>query len=141
LAVTEPLPTPQRVLETLRRIKPPAQAPYVDDKRLVALAAAASQSAAASGRLELYPRGMSAPRALKLALGALAGVRELTLEQIRERVHGRYPDAEALPGRPALDDLLRDAGWPFRWDEAAGVYRPPHAILTTTGGVSTLTRH
>ena len=53
---------------------------------------------------------MAADRALKLALGALAGARTLTPDQIRMRVAGRYPEAERLPNRPALDTLLRRRG-------------------------------
>ena len=72
-------------------------------------------NAALSSRLELYPRGMPAARALKLALGALAGAKELTAEQVRERVAGRYPEAEPLPDRPDLDALLEDAGSELNW--------------------------
>ena len=35
------------------------------------------------------------------------GVPSLTVAQMRERVSSRYPEAEPLPDRPALDDLLR----------------------------------
>jgi hypothetical protein len=40
----------------------------------------------------------------------------LTVAQVKERVAGRYPEAASLPDRPALDDLLRDAGFDFRWE-------------------------
>jgi hypothetical protein len=68
---------------------------------------------------------MDAARALKLSQGALYGVRSLTVEQIRERVSSRYPEAAPLPERPALDDLLRATGFDFQWAvvaEAAGHY-------------------
>ena len=61
----------------------------LSDERLLRLAAAASESAAVSSRQELYPRNMPAERALKLAQGALLGARELTVDQIRQRVLGR----------------------------------------------------
>ena len=84
------------------------------------LAAAASTRAAVSSRLEIYPRGMPAERALKLAHGALLGAPELTVEQIRERVLARYPEAEPLPGRPALDGLLSASGLAPHWVAEAG---------------------
>jgi hypothetical protein len=59
---------------------------------------------------------MDAARALKLSQGALLGVPALTVLQIRERVSSRYPDAEPLPDRPALDHLLHLAGFDFQWD-------------------------
>ena len=43
----------------------------------------------------------------------------LTVAQVRERVAGRYPEAEPLPDRPELDELLRAAGFEFAWDPAA----------------------
>jgi hypothetical protein len=62
---------------------------------------------------------MDAARALKLSQGALLGVPSLTVAQMRERVSSRYPDAEPLPDRPALDELLRLAGVDFQWDDTA----------------------
>jgi hypothetical protein len=59
---------------------------------------------------------MDAARAVKLSQGALYGVPFLTVQQIRDRVGGRYPEAAPLPDRPALDDLLRSAGFDFNWD-------------------------
>src|SRR5262249_55477242 len=96
-AKQDPLPTPARALEAVQSIPAPPGVAPVAPARLMALAAAASQEAALSTRLEFYPRGMPASRALKLAQGALAGVRELSVAEIRGRVHGRYPGAEELP--------------------------------------------
>ena len=56
-------------------------------------------------------------------MGALLGARELTIPQVRERVEGRYPDAESLPGRPQLDNLLEEAGCRFEWNAAGGVMK------------------
>ena len=73
---------------------------------------------------------MPAARTLKLSQGALLGVRTLTVAQIRERVESRYPEAERLPDRPELDELLREAGFELSWDPAArdgaGCYVSPH---------------
>ena len=102
LAKEDPLRPPGRVLEALQAVEPPpGVVARPASNRLLQLAAATSQHAALSSRLgDLSPCGMPAARALKLALGALAGAKELTPEQVRERVAGRYPEAEPLPGRP-----------------------------------------
>ena len=118
LATEEPLASPGLVMERLRSVVPPAGT-MLPDPRLIRLAASASHNAAVSSRLELYPRGMDSLRALKLSLGAVAGVRELTDDQIRERVTSRYPDACLLPARPKLDELLRAAGLELHFDSAA----------------------
>ena len=118
LAESDPLIPPARVLQRLREVSVPADAEPLSDARIVRLAAAASQQAAVSSRQEVYRREMEAARALKLSQGALYGVASLTVSQIHERVRGRYPEAAPLPGRPALDELLRAAGFDFQWDPA-----------------------
>jgi serine/threonine protein kinase len=119
LASEDPLLTPRRVFERLREVTPPPGNPEVTDARLVRLAAGASGGAALSSRQELYPRNMEAVRALKLSQGALYGVSPLTVNQMRERVRSRYPEAQELPDRPALDSLLEEAGIDLRWDPTA----------------------
>ncbi len=123
LAAEDPLVPPTRVLERLRAVRAPSGVDPLPDARLVRLAAASSQTAAVSSKQELYPYGMDASRALKLSQQALLGARRLTVEEIRSRVVGRYPEAARLPDRPALDDLLRAAGIEPDWDETAGAYR------------------
>ena len=59
---------------------------------------------------------MDAAQALKLSQGAIYGVASLTVDEIRERVRSRYPEAAELPGPPELDSLLREAGFEFEWD-------------------------
>ena len=116
LAAEDPLVPPQRVLQRLREVSPPGGAPVLTDSRLVRLAAAASCRAALSSRQELYPPGMDAARAIKLSQGALYGVASLTVQEVRERVRSRYPEAAQLPDPPVLDTLLREAGFEFQWD-------------------------
>ena len=103
-----------------------------------------SRNAALSSRLELYPRGMAADRALRLALGALAGAHALTPDEIRRRVAGRYPDAAPLPDRPELDALLRDAGSDLQWRSDAadgqGAYRSHLRRFVTIGSSTSYTR-
>jgi hypothetical protein len=117
LADVDPLVTPARVIERLREVPAPS-GEAIADKRLVRMAAVASQHAEVSSKQELYPCGMPALRALKLAHGAIVGVPALTVEDIRERIRSRYPSALPLPDRPALDELLREAGLDLPWDMA-----------------------
>jgi hypothetical protein len=80
-----------------------------------------SRTAAVSSRQELYPRGMAAERALRLGIGALSGLGlgdgegGFSIDQIRDRLNSRYPEADPLPNRPELDDLLRKVGFDVRW--------------------------
>jgi serine/threonine protein kinase len=128
LASQDPLVPSVRTLERLRAVRSPAGMEPLSDARLLRIAAAASQNAAVSSRKEFYPRGMDAERALKLSDGVLLGVRQLSVDEIRNRVIGRYPESAPLPGRPELDDLLKRAGFDFAWDQSVaprGVYRVP----------------
>ncbi len=113
------LAPPARALQVLRAVPSPAGFEPLSDSRLLRLAAAASRGAAVSSRQEIYPRGMEALRALKLAQGALGGVRVLSAQQVRDRVAGRYPEADPLPDRPRLDELLTAAGVELAWDADA----------------------
>ena len=144
LSAADPLLSPSRVIDALQAVAVPAGGARPGPNRLLALAAAVSQRAALSSRLELYPRGMAADRALRLALGALAGARTLTPEEIRRRVAGRYPDAARVPERPDLDALLRDAGSELRWEPDAadgqGAYRSPLRQFVTVGSATSYTR-
>ncbi len=139
LATRDPLPTASRVIETLgaipfpvtgvENVRPPDQA------RRAHLAAAVSGKVCVNSRLELYPPGLSAERALALSRSALFGVRELKLEEIHSRVASRYPMAELLPGRPQLDRLLEQVGFPLQWDDragnGAGAYQSKHVAFST----------
>ena len=145
LAVTDPLPGAQRVIEELSSLPRPEGAIPTASQRIVQLAAAASQEAAVSSLLELYPRGMGVDRALRLAQGALLGAPELSPDQLRARIAARYPEAAELPARPALDGLLRDAGFGWVWSPEAcdghGGYRPPASgIASLSSGSTSLTR-
>jgi hypothetical protein len=110
----------------------------------VRLATAASQTATLSSRLELYPRGMEAGRALKLGIGSLLGPKELTVAEIRQRIASRYPSAEPIPEPPVLDDLLRGAGIELVWDSAGAggrdCYRPRYLLHEISSTATTLPR-
>jgi serine/threonine protein kinase len=116
LAGEDPLAPPSRALQVLREVSAPLGFEPLSDIRLLRLAAATSHGAAVSSRQEIYPRGMEALRAMKLAQGALGNVKVLSVEQIRNRVAGRYPEASLLPDRPQLDELLTAAGLELDWN-------------------------
>ncbi|MGH7859951.1 MAG: BREX system serine/threonine kinase PglW, partial [Candidatus Binatia bacterium] len=144
LAEADPIAAPIRVVETLQKIRVPGER-TLQAGRLVALAAAVSTKAAVSSRLEIYPRGLDPLRSLKLAQGALFGARELTVEEIRDRVSGRYPEAAPLPPRPNLDELLKDAGLEYEWSPSArggeGAYQSrAKTFVQTSSGSTSLTR-
>lgn len=119
LADIDPIAPPSRVIERLRAVPSPEGTVSLSDARLIKLAVAAAIKAAVSSRMEIYPHGMPAGKALKLAHGALFGAGELTATELRKRVEGRYPDAEQLPDRPALDQLLDELGLDLKWQPAA----------------------
>ena len=125
LAGADPLPVPASVIDSLRAVQPPGTTDpsLVFPERLVDVAVIASQTAAATSRLEIYPRGLDAARALRLAAGTLYGVNDITPEEVAERVAARFPEASLLPGRPELDALLAAVGVPLRWDEDTARYQ------------------
>ena len=145
LAESDPLPPPLRVFQELYEVGQPQQPlgcqPF-GNERLLKLAAAMSRTAAVSPRQELYPRGMAAERALRLGLGALSGLglgdgeEGFTIDQIRDRLRSRYPEAEPLPGRPDLDALLHRVGLEVRWDDEKKVYRRREGRIVATSGSS-----
>jgi hypothetical protein len=96
-----------------------------------------------SARGELYPRGMPPVTALRLALGTIAGTEMLREEDIRARVHGRFPEASLLPPRPELDLLLQEVNADRVWREPpggeAGYYSP--MVSDTTTGTIAINRH
>jgi len=122
-ALADPLLSPARALEALRRVSVPqdvpaeADHPTLSSSRLLRLATSASMDAALSSRQEIYPRRMPCLQALKQSLNALIGLREIKHADVLERVRGRYPEAEQLPPqRQLLDRLLEEAGAPLVWD-------------------------
>lgn len=138
LAAEDPLPSPERVVEALQAIEPPGAERPLPSDRLLRLATGAARSAALSSRMELYPRRMAATRALKLGAGSLLGARALTPEDVQARLSSRYPEAEPLPARPALDALLAEIG--LAWNGAQQHYTPSGQGTGATVGASSLTR-
>lgn len=150
LAGADPLPPPLRVFQVLYEVQA-SQQPHgcqpFGNERMLRLAAAMSKTACVSSRQELYPRGMAAERALRLGLGALAGLGlgegdgGFTVEQIRSRLENRYPEAERLPDRPELDALLHRVGLDVQWNpETTTFHRREAKILATSGSSVTQRR-
>jgi serine/threonine protein kinase len=129
LVAMEPLPGRGVVVRELRAVKPPEGLSSQADTRLVELAAVMSERAAASPRLELYPRDLDLVRALRISQAA-AGVRRhpgITFEDLLAKVRARFP-ALVLPERLThllFEDALRAAGFPLEYDTAAKRFRPP----------------
>ena len=143
LAQEAALPSAARVEEELGLVPVPEGVDGLPPGRRLKLASAASAGAALSTRLELYPRGMAALAALRLSLGALVGADVLREDDLRARVRGRFPEAEPLPPRPALDALLEEAGADREWRTPANREAGYYARTVTdsdTGTVGTL-RH
>ncbi|MFJ6199315.1 BREX system serine/threonine kinase PglW [Micromonospora sp. NPDC092111] len=133
LAAADPLPTRQRAVEELRRLPVPAGMPAVADLRLLQLAAAGSNDRVdVNPQGQLYPVGMPAERALRLSVGSLIGQR-LGAQQLRDRVHSRFPRAERVPDRPTLTDLLKTAEVPLTWHSNDRVYGPKLTAASVTG--------
>lgn len=131
LAGEDPIPSPSSALEAVRRVKAPEFPPAASapsDQRLCQLAVAASSTADLSSRMEIYPIGLQAGRALILTQNALFGG-TLTIDEIQSRVSARLPRAEPLPGRPELDQLMDQLGLDFQWNASAakgrGAYEMP----------------
>ncbi|MFC8965097.1 BREX system serine/threonine kinase PglW [Streptomyces sp. NPDC057094] len=124
------LPTATTVLSELGALTPPPGVVDWDERRLVELAAAASVNAAATPRLEIYPRDLPLVRALRLTQAGLVrltpGMPEarqpgLTGEDVHERVRARFPELVVKDGRGTsthelptggpLTKALREAGF------------------------------
>ena len=98
------------------------------NERLLKLAAAMSRTAAVSSPpRSLSPwhgggTGLAAGDRRTRGLGMGDGEEGFTIEQIRERVRSRYPEAEPLPDRPELDDPAGTVGLDVRWDAETTTY-------------------
>jgi serine/threonine protein kinase len=130
LAGGDRLPTPPRAVEHLRAVKAPEGAPVLDDQRLLQVAAQANDAVDVNAAGQLYPAGMAAERALRLAANTLVG--RLSAEQVAERVRARFPQAEPLPTRPRLDELLESCDVPLVWDSGVDCYVPRSVPASAT---------
>jgi hypothetical protein len=136
-----PLPSPDEAQAAVRDVVAGTPLEGTTDAKLVRIAAWASDGAAASARLEFYPKGLAPDRALLLSSGALSA-RTLTEAQVQALVAARYPEAEPLPTRPDLDRLLDTLA--LKWDATVGAYVRPNVpgetIATTSYATHTRPR-
>lgn len=116
LALEDPLVSPERAYEELTALMKNIGLEPLAKHRTLALAAAASTNAAHSQRDELYPRNMSAQRALTLTANVLLRQAPLTIRDLQQAVQNRYPHAQPLPDQHALQTLLDDAGITLKWN-------------------------
>ncbi|WP_369201492.1 BREX system serine/threonine kinase PglW [Streptomyces sp. PU-14G] len=119
LARLDTLPTATTVLAELGALTPPPGEVEWDERRLVELAAAASANAAATPRLEIYPRDLELVRALRLTQAGLVRLipgqpdeRQpgLTGQDVHERVRTRFPELVVPNGRGGTTHDLPTAG-------------------------------
>jgi len=132
LAGQEPLASSETVRAAMVELASGTPLQSLPLDRLVSLAGRASEGAATSARLEVYPRGLPAARTVKLSLQVLTPP-DLSPDEVRTRCSARYPSAEPLPRRPVLDGLLAPHG--LVWDANSGTYLRPgvaHATVSAT---------
>ncbi|MGI8447168.1 MAG: hypothetical protein ACR2MP_08330, partial [Streptosporangiaceae bacterium] len=111
LSEAAPLPATSTVLEALAGVRRPDGMPPLPDTDLVSLAASASQDAAMTARLELYPRSLDPRKALRLAQAAsYLGEPGLEPARLRDRVLARFPELADLPDPGQLRKLLQKLG-------------------------------
>ncbi|MCZ7434173.1 BREX system serine/threonine kinase PglW [Streptomyces sp. WMMC1477] len=158
LARLDTLPTATTVLGELGALTPPPGAVEWDERRLVELAAAGSANAAATPRLEIYPRDLPLVRALRLTQAGLVrlnpGVPEerqpgVTAGEIHERVRARFPElvvpdprggtTRELPTGGPLTKALREAGFDLKLATREGLNTSRYLPARTDAASSYLT--
>lgn len=121
-----------RLLATTKSVGIDSRA-LVEGARLVRLAAEVSRTAACTGAAELYRRDLDQAKAVALTLRGISAGERLSIREIQDRVHARFPVLTDLPRRPGLDVLLERSGMDLRFDEAAQRYYSPRVGPDTTG--------
>lgn len=106
-----------------------------DDRRMVRLAADASDTAELSGFDELYPATLPVEKAVELALSGKPG-RQISETAVRRSVHTRFPSIDLPLNSHDLDPLV-EAALPgmVRRD---GIYEPASTRPTTVTGTTTM---
>jgi serine/threonine protein kinase len=111
LGDVSPLPGAAAVRDALASVPRPDGMPPLSDTDLVSLAVGASRDAAMTARLELYPRGLDAKKALRLAQAAsYLGEPGIEPGKMRARVLARFPELTRLPEPGQLRKLLQSMG-------------------------------
>lgn len=121
----ETLPSRARTIESLQKVPRPQltereDCPAPDSTRLVSLATSLATFARANARLELYPVGLPAARALLLCRSTFFQTGPLSIEDLAQRVAARFPEAQPLPtDRETLESLFKEVDIPLRWSPTA----------------------
>lgn len=121
------VPSREEGLTLLREVPVEERMTPLSDARLLRLASEASAGAALSSRLELYPRALSVVDAVRLLRSSLQVRAGMTEEALRGRVSTRFPEAQDVPARPALDRILSEADAGLTWavgEKGEGRYYP-----------------
>ncbi|MHB1446941.1 MAG: BREX system serine/threonine kinase PglW [Acidimicrobiales bacterium] len=129
------------LVAALRELDTPNGARPLPDAALAELAASLCPRAAVNSRLELYRAGLPAADALRAARRAFVTVESITAGELSAKVAARFPAAEALPGRPDLDQLLAGAGVDLRWDPVQAAYLAPSPTSGAGSSGTDLSRH
>lgn len=132
----EPVVPRPRLATVLAEVQAPQGAKPMSDPHLATLATALSRTAAMNARLEVYQSGLAAAVALEQARRSFSAAQKLTAEDVIAKVQARFPEAEALPGRPELDQLLADASISLVWDDEQQHYISPSLTLTAASSTS-----
>lgn len=136
LAARDPFPVRSVALAALRDVRTPDGLAPLPDDLLLSVAVQASRTAALGSRGEIYPRGLDAAEALRRTLaGTGSSGAPLTPDLLASRVRTRFPEAAALPPRPALDDLVHAVAPHLSWTGSG--YTP----ATGTSGSLLSTQH
>ena len=151
IAAENPLPPPLRVFQRLYEVAQPEFPPELRSRRTTSGSSAWPPPPATAPPCR--PGRNSTPGAWRptapcgSAWGRLTGLEVSDLDRkgerfdpraIRARIAARYPEAEPLPDRPELDDLLREAGLDVTWDATTTTYRRPDESPLATSGSSRL---
>jgi serine/threonine protein kinase len=134
LSARDPLPGVTEIRRVLRDVPTAAHATRLSDTDLVYLAAAASKKTGATPRLELYPRDLSAVRALKISQAGSIAEGVLQTELVH-RVLARFPDLypENRPAEEDIPDLLRELGYDVVRDSERKLRIKSSTQLSTRG--------
>jgi hypothetical protein len=133
LSARDPLPGVTEIRQALRDVDTAEHATRLSDTDLVLLAAAASEKTAVTPRLELYPRDLSAERALKISQAGSIAEGAFASELVR-RVLARFPDlyVENRPTADTIQDLLKDLGYDVTRGSDSRLYIRSSTQLSTS---------
>jgi serine/threonine protein kinase len=135
LASRDPLPGVTEIRQVLREEPTAEHAMRLSDHDLVLLAAAASANAAATPRLELYPRSLPAERAVKISqVGSIA--EGAFADDLVRRVLARFPDLDT-PNRPTpgtITELLKNLGYDVVRGSDSRLYLSSSTQVSGTSG-------